>query len=144
MGDVAQAIARALRDPACAGQTYELGGPAVLTFRELMELVLEETQRRRFLVPLPFAVARAIGGVGDLIAVTPVPPPLTTDQVAQLKRDNVANPDLPGLEALGIRPTAIEAVLPSYLYRYRLGGQFAEPPENNPAAQVDESGRTPA
>ncbi|MBC7167998.1 complex I NDUFA9 subunit family protein [Phenylobacterium sp.] len=144
VGDVAQAIARALRDPACAGQTYELGGPAVLTFRELMELVLEETQRRRFLVPLPFAVARAIGGVGDLIAATPVPPPLTTDQVAQLKRDNVANPDAPGLEALGIRPTAIEAVLPSYLYRYRLGGQFAEPPENNPAAQVDESGRTPA
>jgi uncharacterized protein YbjT (DUF2867 family) len=129
VGDVARAVAAAVADPAAAGQTYELGGPAVLTFRQILEMVLSQTQRRRFLVPLPFPVARMIGKVGGLLAMTPVAPPLTVDQVEQLRVDNVADPALPGLEALGVRPTAVESVLGTYLYRYRKGGQFAEPPE---------------
>ena len=129
VGDVARAVAAGLVNPASAGQTYELGGPAVLTFRQLLELVLSETQRRRFLLPLPFGVASLIGQVGNLMALTPIPPPLTTDQVAQLKVDNVANPALPGLAELGVEATAVEPVVGSYLYRYRKGGQFAEPPE---------------
>ena len=129
VGDVARAVAAALVNPASAGQTYELGGPAILTFRQLLELVLSETQRRRFLLPLPFGVASLIGQVGNLVALTPIAPPLTTDQVAQLKVDNVANPALPGLAELGVEPTAVESVVGSYLYRYRKGGQFAEPPE---------------
>ena len=91
--------------------------------------MLSETQRRRFLLPLPFGVANLIGQLGNLMALTPIPPPLTTDQVAQLKVDNVANPALPGLAELGIEATAVESVVGSYLYRYRKGGQFAEPPE---------------
>lgn len=129
VGDVARAVAAALVNPASAGQTYELGGPAILTFRQLLELVLSETQRRRFLLPLPFGIASLIGQVGNLVALTPIAPPLTTDQVAQLKVDNVANPALPGLSELGIEATAVESVVGSYLYRYRKGGQFAEPPE---------------
>ena len=144
VGDVARAVAKAVSDPACAGQTYELGGPAILTFRELMELVLEETQRRRFLLPLPFGPAGLIAKAGDLVAATPVPPPLTTDQLTQLKVDNVADPALPGLEALGVRPTPVHAVVGSYLYRYRKGGQFAEPPVMDEPAQADAQGRIPA
>lgn len=144
VGDVARAVAKAVSDPACAGQTYELGGPAILSFREVMELVLEETQRRRFLAPLPFPLAGLIGKVGDLISATPFPPPLTSDQVAQLKVDNVADPALPGLEALGVRPTPLHAVVGSYLYRYRKGGQFAQPPVLDEPAQADAAGRIPA
>jgi NADH dehydrogenase len=129
VGDVARAVVGALANPAAAGQTYELGGPAILTFRQLLELVLSETQRRRLLLPLPFGIANLIGHVGNLVALTPIAPPLTTDQVAQLKVDNVANPDLPGLAELGVEATAVESVVGSYLYRYRKGGQFAEPPE---------------
>ena len=56
-----------------------------------------------------------------------IAPQITTDQVALLQRDNVADPALPGLAALGVTPTALEAVLPTYLWKYRKGGQFAEP-----------------
>jgi len=127
VGDVAQAIATAVADPGCAGKTYELGGPGVFTLRELMELVMEQTHRRRLLVPLPWPVARLIGVLGGLgAAVLPIAPPLTSDQVELLKSDNVADPALPGLRALGVIPTAVEAIVPSYLYRYRRGGQFAE------------------
>ncbi|MCG9915542.1 MAG: complex I NDUFA9 subunit family protein [Phenylobacterium sp.] len=129
VGDVARAVAVALSDPACAGKTYELGGPAILTFRQLLELVLSETQRRRLLLPLPFPIANLIGQVGNLMALTPIAPPLTTDQVAQLKVDNVADKALPGLSDLGIEGTAVESVVGTYLYRYRKGGQFAETPE---------------
>lgn len=129
VGDVARAVVAAVSDPACAGKTYELGGPAILTFRQLLELVLSETQRRRLLLPLPLPIANLIGLMGNLVALTPIPPPLTTDQVAQLKVDNVADQALPGLSDLGIEGTAVESVVGAYLYRYRKGGQFAEPPE---------------
>jgi len=126
VGDVARATACAAVDPACAGQTYELGGPSVRSFRELMELMLQVIERRRLLVPLPFAAAKALGAVAQLAALTPIAPPLTADQVELLKSDNVVDPARPGLAALGITPTALEAILPTYLYRFRRGGQYAD------------------
>lgn len=130
-GDVGAAIAAALDQPAARGQTFELGGPAVYTFRQLMELVLKETLRRRWLAPIPFPVAKVLGTVGDLASALPFPPPITSDQVELLKADNVAEHGLPGLAALGVPATALEAVLPTYMWRFRKGGQFAQPQTSN-------------
>ncbi|MGA0605771.1 complex I NDUFA9 subunit family protein [Phenylobacterium sp. VNQ135] len=125
VGDVGKAIAQVVTDTDAAGQTYELGGPAEFTFRELMEMMLEETQQRRLLLPVPFGAAGLLGSVGDLVAGI-VPPPVTSDQVRSLRADNVPTGQYPGLAALGITPTTLEAVLPTYLYRYRKGGQYAD------------------
>jgi NADH dehydrogenase len=127
-GDVGAAITAALdRAPA----TYEVGGPGVYSFRALMELILKETQRRRLLVPIPFGLASVLGVVGDLVSVLPFAPPITSDQVELLKSDNVAEHGLPGLVQLGVAPTPVEAVLPTYLWRFRKGGQFAQPAAAN-------------
>jgi NADH dehydrogenase len=139
-GDVAKAIARAASDPACAGQTYELGGPAVFTFRELMELLLAQIGKRRLLLPLPFPLASLLGQAGDaansLVGVVgaSLPTPITADQVILLKADNVCSGTYPGLGDLGVTPTTLEAVLPSYLYRYRKGGQYADQEDRELAA----------
>jgi NADH dehydrogenase len=125
VGDVAQVVAKAVASPAAEGLTYELGGPAVYSFKELLEFILVETARNRVLAPIPFFAAGWIGKIGDL---SPIAPPLTSDQVESLKTDNVANSGLPGLAEAGVVPTAVEAVVPSYLYRYRKGGQYAEVP----------------
>jgi len=130
VGDVAAAIAKIVATPGAQGQTYELGGPAVYTFKELLQLVLTETGRARVLAPLPWPLASLVGKLGDIQAsLLPLAPPLTTDQVALLKAgDNVVAPGAKGLSDLGILPTAVEAVVPSYLYRYRKGGQYAPTP----------------
>jgi uncharacterized protein YbjT (DUF2867 family) len=126
VADVAQAVASALTDEA-AGKTYELGGPAVYTFRELMTLMLSVTERSRLLIPVPFGIARPLGLAGDLMAaVTPFAPPITSDQVEMLRRDNVVADGMPGLSDLGVAPSALEPIIPTYLYRYRKGGQYAE------------------
>ena len=125
VGDVAAVVAKVVSSPAAEGLTYELGGPAVYSFKALMELILRETGRNRVLAPIPFFAAGLIGKVGDL---SPINPPLTSDQVESLKTDNVAGNGLPGLAEAGVVPTAVEAVAPSYLYRYRKGGQYAEVP----------------
>ena len=125
--DVAAAITAVLSQPALAGATYELGGPSVYSFRELLELIVRETGRHPALVPVPWPLAGLIGLVGDLqAAVLPIPPVLTSDQVRLLRSDNVVAAGAPGLAALGITPTPVEAVAPSYLWRFRSGGQFAE------------------
>jgi NADH dehydrogenase len=129
VGDVARAIAETVLRADAADRTFELGGPAIYSFRELMELLLRETQRRRLLLPIPFPAAALLGGVGDMVAVTPFPPPITSDQVKLLKSDNVVSPGAPGLAELGIVPTTVESVVPSYLYRYRRGGQYADMPQ---------------
>ena len=128
-GDVAAAVAAVLSKPEAAGRTYEIGGPGVYTFRELMEITLREIHKRRALLPIPIPIARVMGRGGDLQArfLSIIPPQITTDQVALLQRDNVAEAGLPGLEALGVTPTPLEAVLPGYLWKYRRGGQFADP-----------------
>lgn len=125
VGDVGLALARIVADPTTAGQTYELGGPGTFTFRELLELMLAETGLRRFLAPIPFPAAGLLGKLGDLTSFL-IPPPVTSDQVELLKADNVASGQHPGLAALGVSPTTLEAVLPTYLYRYRKGGQYAD------------------
>ncbi|MBW8891601.1 MAG: complex I NDUFA9 subunit family protein, partial [Burkholderiales bacterium] len=103
VGDVAAVVAKAVSSPAAEGLTYELGGPAVYSFKALMELILRETGRNRVLAPIPFFAAGLIGKVGDL---SPIAPPLTSDQVESLKTDNVADHGLPGLAEAGVVPTA--------------------------------------
>jgi uncharacterized protein YbjT (DUF2867 family) len=121
VGDVADAIMVALDNPATDGQTYELGGPKVYTFKELMELMLAEIQRRRLLIPVPFALASLQALVLELLPE----PPLTRDQVKLLQRDTVVGPGALTLRELGIAPTAVEPILPTYLDRFRPGGRFA-------------------
>lgn len=130
VGDAAAAIVAALREPAAAGKVFEIGGPIIYTYRELMALTLAEIQKARLLAPLPWGLASLIGLAGDLQAkLLPLAPLLTSDQVELLKHDNVASPSLPGLKALGVgAPVAVEAIIPTYLYRYRRGGQFAVDP----------------
>jgi uncharacterized protein YbjT (DUF2867 family) len=125
IGDLGQALARMVAGPACAGQIYELGGASTYSFRELMDLMLAETGQKRLLVPLPFPLASAMGQAFDMVGGL-LPPPITADQVELLKTDNVASGEHPGLTDLGVSPTALEAVLPTYLYRYRKGGQYAD------------------
>ncbi|MGH6911956.1 MAG: complex I NDUFA9 subunit family protein, partial [Phenylobacterium sp.] len=125
VGDVAAAVTRAVSLPEAAGQTYELGGPGVFSFKALMQLMLTEINKRRVLLPLPWPVAGVVGGLGDLAGMV-IAPPVTSDQVTLLKSDNVVSGAYPGLADLGITPTTLEAVLPGYLYRYRKGGQYAD------------------
>ena len=118
VGDVASAAVRVLDDPATAGRTYELGGPKIYTFRALMELMLAEIKRNRYLVDLPFGLASF---QARLLSLLPKPP-LTPDQVEMLRRDNVVASGALGLSDLGISPVAVEQIVPEYLRRYRPGG----------------------
>ncbi|MGH7098760.1 MAG: complex I NDUFA9 subunit family protein [Stellaceae bacterium] len=120
VGDVAEAAIRALSEPAAAGRTYELGGPKVYTFRELVELLLAEVRRRRLLIDLPFGLAEF---QARLLSLLPAPP-LTPDQVELLKRDNIVSAGAMTFETLGIAPTPLEAILPTYLDRFRRGGWY--------------------
>jgi NADH dehydrogenase len=130
VGDVAAAVARVLGDPAAAGRVYELGGPTVYSFRDLLAFILRETGRSRLLVPVPWFAAKILGAVGDLQAAVPIiPPQITSDQVESLRADNVVSEGAAGLAELGIEPRAVEAIVPSYLYRFRKGGQYAATPE---------------
>ena len=129
VGDVAAAVAKVLSDPDCAGRTYELGGPGVFTFRELMEFVLRELGKNRILAPLPWPVAGLVGKLAALTAIVGIPPVLTDDQVEMLRSDNVVADGAAGLADLGITPRSVEAVAPTYLYRFRKGGQYAAAPE---------------
>ena len=130
VGDLAQAIVNAVADPASAGKTYEIGGPKTYSYRELMELTLAEIHKRRLLLPLPWPAASLLGAVAELPSkFLPIPPVLTADQVTLLKSDNIPSPGMPGLKQLGVTdPVAVEGILPSYLYRYRKGGPFADAP----------------
>ena len=122
VGDVAAAIVRCAADPALGARTYELGGPTVYSFKELMEIVLRETGRKRLLVPFPFALA-ALKAI--FLQFMPGPLKLTPDQVTLLKSDNVVTGN-DTLASLGIEPTSVEAEVPSYLWRFRAKGQYDE------------------
>lgn len=126
-GDVAEAALKSIESDEARGETYELGGPGVYTFKELMAFILEETDRPRFLVPLPFAIGTVMATLFELAAILPfVQPLLTRDQLIQLQRDNVVADDAKGLDALGVTPETVEAIVPTYLVRYRRHGQFHE------------------
>ena len=119
--DLAQAIVAAALDPrAHGGRTYEIGGPQVLTMRELHETVLEATGQQPQLVELPDFVARILASFGWLPFA-----PLTRDQWLMLQRDNVAATGMPGLEAFGIKPTPLSAVAHEWLGRFHQGGRFS-------------------
>lgn len=126
-GDVGAAIAVALAWPEAMGRAFELGGPEALSFKALMEIVLKAINRRRLLLPVPGPAAEAIGLIGDLVAMVGLPPPLTTDQVKLLGVDNIVAPGAAGLAELQVAPTPLDAILPTYLWKYRAGGQFAQP-----------------
>ncbi len=124
VGDVARAIADAVEGKARPGTVYELGGPEIKTFRECMEIILAVIERKRLLLPLPWGLAAPLGAVlqnlpGRL---------LTSDQVRQLRIDNVVSEaalkEVRTLAAFERNPTSLAAILPTYLGRYRVHGQF--------------------
>src|SRR5512134_1931688 len=121
VGDVADAFMAVLRDPGTAGKLYELGGPRVIGFRELMQIMLREIGRKRALVPLPLSIAQLEAVFLEMLPV----PPLTRDQVKLLGRDNIVNPAALSFKDLGIQPTGVEVVLPTYLSRFRPGNGLA-------------------
>jgi NADH dehydrogenase len=125
-GDVAKTVIAGLTGKAHAGAPYELGGPEILTLKEVMQRVLAYTMRRRLLVPEPFWLAKLQGFFLQLLPT----PPLTIDQVRLLQTDNVvsesAKQGARTLEGLGIEPVAIAAVVPDYLEQFRPRGQFSE------------------
>ena len=109
------------------GGIYELGGPDVATFRELMQTMLAVVRRRRMILNMPFWAARIMAGGFNILRVVSlglVTPPVTRDQVANLAVDNVVSDGAKGFADLGITPTAMMAVLPDYLWRFRPSGQY--------------------
>lgn len=122
VADVAAAAVKAALEPGFEGHTFELGGPEVLSFREILELICAETGRRRMLVPYPAALAKINAWFLQMLPN----PLLTVDQVRLLGIDNVVSEDMPGFDAFGIVPTPIEAVVAGYLDRFRVAGRFTE------------------
>ncbi|WP_428427132.1 complex I NDUFA9 subunit family protein [Pararhizobium sp.] len=124
--DVAEAVAKSVEGKVARGRIYEIGGPDVLTFKNCLEILLKTIDRKRTLLPIPFGIASLIGSVASMIPL--ITPPLTVDQVTLLKSDNIvsakAQTEGRTLEAFGIEPTSVEAVLPSYVVRYRPQGQY--------------------
>jgi NADH dehydrogenase len=124
VGDVAEAIAAAVEGRTRGGTIYELGGPEVRTFKELMQYVLAVTERKRLLLPLPFGLARLQAAFLQFLPK----PPLTPDQVELLRTDNVVSEEAirerRTLAGLGLAATPMEAIVPSYLWRFRKTGQF--------------------
>jgi NADH dehydrogenase len=125
VGDVATAVADAVDGKTKAGAVYELGGPEVLTMREIMEIILAVIERKRMLVSLPFGLAKL---QALALQFAPGPLKLTPDQVALLRSDNVVSAASQAagltLEGLGILPDSLQAIAPQYLWRFRKTGQF--------------------
>jgi uncharacterized protein YbjT (DUF2867 family) len=125
VGDVAKAVTQLIDANIASGKTYEFGGPEVESFRDLLDFTLQTIGRKRLLVPVPWPVARIQGMIMGLLPK----PLLTRDQVELLKHDNVVSADAlrdgRTLQGLGITPRGIEAIVPSYLYRYRKAGEFS-------------------
>lgn len=120
VGDVADAAMAALRAPATAGKSYELGGPRIYTYRRIIEMIMAETRLNRLLVPMPFWAAHL---VAIFSAVLPNPP-LTRDMVKLLGDDNLVAAEALGFKDLGLTPKILDALLPTYMDAYRKGGRF--------------------
>ena len=123
VGDVAAAVARVVETGKWAGKTFELGGPTQYSLRDLFAHILRETGRRRLMVPVPIWFAKLKATFLQLLPK----PLLSVDQVRLLAVDNVVAPKAAGLEKLGIAPTPLEAITPTYLWRFRKTGQYARP-----------------
>jgi uncharacterized protein YbjT (DUF2867 family) len=128
VGDVANAILKCVDDPATRGKVFELGGPAIYSFKDMLKIILRETGRSRPLIPVPFWLASIQGFFLQFLPGTL----LTPDQVTFLKTDNLVSPGALTLKDLGIQPDSLEAVIPSYLWRFRPKGQY----ENSAAERV--------
>jgi len=128
VGDVADAAVNALADERTKAKTYELGGPAVYTFKELLAFISNVTERKRVFVPIPFFLLDIVAALTGWLPFAPV----TLDQARLLRVDNIVKtgPDAASvgtLADLGVQPTSIEAIVPSYLYAFRRTGQYVEP-----------------
>ena len=120
VGDVAKAIVKALELNNSEPKIYELGGPENYSFKELMEILLREIKKKRFLIPIPFGFAKFQSYFLQMLPN----PLLTPDQVELLKHNNIVSGDYPILKDLGVAGTSIKSILPKYIYRFREGGQF--------------------
>ena len=140
VGDVADAVMAALARGDAGGKLYELGGPRVWSFRELLAYILRETGRRRPMMDVPMGIARLQARFLEMVPGKP----LTRDQLLMLSRDNVVAPGAPGLPELGLVPTPVELVVPGYLRRFQPGGgnRRAPPPEALPGGPAGLSLRT--
>lgn len=126
VGDVADAVMAALMQPNVGednpqGKIYELGGPDIVTFKEIYERLFKETGRTKKLINLPWGVASFQGALMNVFLPKP---PLTADQVCSLKTDNVVSEEALTLKDLGLAPTAMSTILPTYLARFKPGGRF--------------------
>jgi len=122
VGDIAKSIMAVLEKEKINNNIFELGGPQIFTFKELMKILLKEINKKRFLVPIPFLFAKFQAKILQLLPK----PLLTTDQVEMLKYDNIVTNKYPTLKDLKINPKTIESVLPNYIWRFRKGGQFVK------------------
>ena len=122
VGDIAKSIVAVLEKEEINNNIFELGGPQIFTFKELMKILLKEINKKRFLVPIPFLFAKFQAKILQLLPK----PLLTTDQVEMLKYDNIVTNKYPTLKDLKINPKTIESVLPNYIWRFRKGGQFVK------------------
>jgi len=120
VGDVAKAVVKTLDLNNSEPEIYELGGPKNYSFKELMEILLIEIKKKRFLIPIPFGVAKFQSYFLQMMSN----PLLTPDQVEMLKHNNIVSGDYPTLKDLGVSGTPIHNILPKYIYRFRTGGQF--------------------
>jgi NADH dehydrogenase len=120
VGDVGDAAIKVMTDPACAGQDFELGGPTVYTYRELIEYLLKIIDRPRLLVSVPLPLARILARFAEWLPGAP----LTRDQLILMTADNVVGPGRKSLADLGIAPTSVEVILPTYMDKYRRGGRW--------------------
>jgi uncharacterized protein YbjT (DUF2867 family) len=134
-GDVGAAVAASLDEKSC-GKLYELGGPDIATMREIMAYVLAVTGRKRPLLPLPFPLAKVVGFGSEIasalsLGLLPSAFHVTRDQIELLRHDNVVSPEAEAegrtLAGLGIAASSYDSVVPTYLYRFRKTGQFADP-----------------
>ena len=120
VGDLGKAVVAALSKPETAKTVFELGGPRIYTYREIAALVLREIDRDKPIIGVPAGLMKLAAFFAEFLPV----PPITYDQVDLLTWDNVARPAAPGLAALDIEATAAEAILPTYLDRFRIGGRY--------------------
>ena len=120
VGDVAKAVVKTLDLNNTEPEIYELGGPKNYSFKELMEILLIEIKKKRFLIPIPFGMAKFQSYFLQMMSN----PLLTPDQVEMLKHNNIVSGDYPTLKDLGVSGTPIHNILPKYIYRFRTGGQF--------------------
>lgn len=121
--DVADAVVAALQSPTARGQTLELGGPEVLSFRAILQMISDLTGLDRPVVPLSDFTSGLLAKLGDILPFMP----MNSDQLAMLKLGNICAPGMPGLAALGVTPTPMSAFVPDMMLRFRRGGRFAKP-----------------